>query len=1018
MTTQNQLIRSLNIATLNTRGCREESQRNLLINDVIKYDLQILAVSETHIGETGLQEYTRGSQKFSFFYCGKGSHHGVGLIVDQSLNPNFTQISDRICKAEIKLSHRKIVIISAYAPTLSVSEKNPETREEFYQQLEGTVNSIACRNTVVVLGDFNAKTGGSHRDYPEVVGHFGKGSTNSNGESLLEFCKVNNLVLTNTLFKHPLRHRTTWEAPERYHTSALDASGNKCHLKGPDGLPRRNPFRNQIDYIAIRSAHRRFVTDSRSYGGIQSNTDHKMVKMSIKFQWYRLSPAKPPTGTKINMANFSNPMKQQEYREKVHFDPPQPPTSPQDKWTALCSNLIDESKEIMGERIAAKKVSDPVLSELSKQNYHLREKLSAAKNQTERKTIKTEQQKVKNQIRKRKSETEVIEMENKLKDLESVKNDANKYYLALREMNQKKSKQSLCVHNDDKQIVGTEKEQVEAITQHFQRVLGPPSVENTKSYPPTQMTKPFTAGEIQKAAKSMKNGKSCGVDNIHAEHVKYASNSVHETIAEILNETAETDNFPSELKIGVLTPLPKPGKPKGPRENLRPIILLSVLRKILTICLIRRTWDRLSTRIGHDQAAYQTGRSTTEQVFSIKMMAEKAITSSDYKVYILMLDMSKAFDTVDRDKLFEALEEVLLPEELHLLHILTNNVFLKVKVNSTVGESFQTLLGIMQGDCLSAILFIFYLAKALSPRRNAIEQEHNYQIMSNTQVNWKTVRENRTTISPKYADDVTWASTSSEVVEELEVTVPPLLDDYNLQVNNSKTEKYTIPCNDRSDILSEHSYSANPSKDEWKKCKLLGSYIDTEKDIKHRKSLIIDNMKKHKHIYKSKHLSIDLKVRHFNCYQTTIFLYNASLWTLTPTMENRIDAFHRRQLRNVIGFHYPKKISNVDLYRLTNEHHWSETIRERRLRLLGHVCRLPEDTPARQALTEALTHSKRKVGRPKLTWLSLITKDLIKYFKVTPEQDFENIISLASDRMSWRSQIDILHNGGKPSLVG
>jgi hypothetical protein len=29
-----------------------------------------------------------------------------------------------------------------------------------------------------------------------------------------------------------------------------------------------------------------------------------------------------------------------------HFDPPQPPTSPQDKWTALCSNLIDESKEI------------------------------------------------------------------------------------------------------------------------------------------------------------------------------------------------------------------------------------------------------------------------------------------------------------------------------------------------------------------------------------------------------------------------------------------------------------------------------------------------------------------------------------------------------------------------------------------------------------------------------------------------------------------------------------------------
>ena len=59
----------------------------------------------------------------------------------------------------------------------------------------------------------------------------------------------------------------------------------------------------------------------------------------------------------------------------------------------------------------------------------------------------------------------------------------------------------------------------------------------------------------------------------------------------------------------------KPGKKKGPPGNLRPIILLSVLRNLLTICLMRRTWDRLKTRIPLDQAAYQEGRSTTEQVF-------------------------------------------------------------------------------------------------------------------------------------------------------------------------------------------------------------------------------------------------------------------------------------------------------------------------------------------------------------------------------------------------------------------
>ena len=93
------------------------------------------------------------------------------------------------------------------------------------------------------------------------------------------------------------------------------------------------------------------------------------------------------------------------------------------------------------------------------------------------------------------------------------------------------------------------------------------------------------------------------------------------------------------------------------------------------------------------------------------------------------------------------------------------------------------------------------------------------------------------------------------------------------------------------------------------KCKLLGSHLDTQTDINRRRGLIINNMKNHKRIYKSKHLSHDLKIRHFNCLQTSNFLYNCALWTLTATMEKNIDAFHRRQLRYALGIHYPKKIS-------------------------------------------------------------------------------------------------------------
>ena len=75
--------------------------------------------------------------------------------------------------------------------------------------------------------------------------------------------------------------------------------------------------------------------------------------------------------------------------------------------------------------------------------------------------------------------------------------------------------------------------------------------------------------------------------------------------------------------------------------------------------------------------------------------------------------MSKAFDSVNRKTLFEKLEMILEPDKLHLLSILTKTPKLKIKINQTYGELFETRIGIMQGDCLSAVLFIFYLACCL-----------------------------------------------------------------------------------------------------------------------------------------------------------------------------------------------------------------------------------------------------------------------------------------------------------------
>ena len=145
-------------------------------------------------------------------------------------------------------------------------------------------------------------------------------------------------------------------------------------------------------------------------------------------------------------------------------------------------------------------------------------------------------------------------------------------------------------------------------------MLGPENYNiQPKKYEPVEMRECFTEIEVSKATKSLKNGKSAGIDNINAEYIKYAPPPVHNQIAKILNEVARTGNYPEEMDTGILIPLPKPGcKVTKTNLQLRPIILLSILRKITTICLIRRIWERLSPCIPKDQAAYQAGRSTNK----------------------------------------------------------------------------------------------------------------------------------------------------------------------------------------------------------------------------------------------------------------------------------------------------------------------------------------------------------------------------------------------------------------------
>ena len=425
--------------------------------------------------------------------------------------------------------------------------------------------------------------------------------------------------------------------------------------------------------------------------------------------------------------------------------------------------------------------------------------------------------------------------------------------------------------------------------------------------------------------------------------------------------------------------------------------------------MLRRIWPKIKDEIPIDQAAYQSGRSTTEQVFSVKALCEKAITCQNCTVHLLLLDMSKAFDTVNRKVLFEHLDPLLEPGELYYLSILTNRPKLKVKLDNTISDPFTTTQGIMQGDCLSAILFIFYLAKALKDSKLKVNAERNGTFY----------------IEPKYADDITIASINNkDIINNAECEFPTLLKNFNLTTNETKTEHHTIPQPTRtpkpSDINCPNSHEkilwseldwVLPPQEKttdptWKNCKLLGSRLDSQQDIKTRKGIVMNNMKKLQKHFTSRYLSIKSKMKYFSTYIDPIFLYNSELWTANNTTNNEIDSFHRRMLRKAINKTWPKNTyTNTELYNNTQAAPWSEVIKTRRIRWTGHLLRLNPSTPARISLNELTRPTPKKRGRTPNTWLKTIYNDLegvITDLPRNPQQMISKLETLASNKKSWR----------------
>ncbi|GFR98825.1 endonuclease-reverse transcriptase [Elysia marginata] len=158
---------------------------------------------------------------------------------------------------------------------------------------------------------------------------------------------------------------------------------------------------------------------------------------------------------------------------------------------------------------------------------------------------------------------------------------------------------------------------LEIVSSHFKNKFQDEKAEMISPFQgePKPLEKPITPEEVRKSFNSLNNNKAPGEDEIHAELLKYGTPLLDQTIADIFNTTFNKHEK-IDINGGVLIAIQKPGKKKGPPNNLRPITLLNSLRKALSVITLNRIRPDVERYLSNTQSRFRPNRSTADVVWS------------------------------------------------------------------------------------------------------------------------------------------------------------------------------------------------------------------------------------------------------------------------------------------------------------------------------------------------------------------------------------------------------------------
>ena len=695
------------------RSCFRVSNKHLIISQLQKHRIQVAALSETAMYDSGIStigEYTMIHSGISSANKTR-SAHGVAICLNKeattawkNIGAVWEPIDERILMVRLQGTPINVTIIAVYSPINPSGQKTAAgASDNFYINLQHTVNKVPANDLLLIMGDFNARVGiQQNHTSQSVVGPHATDRINENGQRMVDFCAANNLIISNTFFQHKRVHQNTWMHP-----------GNKQW--------------HTLDYTLVNRKFRSSVEDVRVHRTAAGSigTDHHLLRTKLKFH---LKSRKKRTRKPHNRLDRKK-MRDEDLIKAFQDELTQRPSPTNrasmainEKYSDFVAHVSKASEKIFKLDNDGRKrkewLTDEIMEIVDKKAQAFLEW------QGNRGTARERQYRSKyNLLRSRtKKMTEArqieywdeisIEIEKAIKQHDP----ATAYAMIRRLRGGRANVENYPIQDTDGNLLLNSQERLTRWKEHFNNLLNVPS--NIDQYVLQQIPIPSISpaeqfrqnevpslAEVQQAIRQTKSGKAPGNDNISSDTLKAGGVPMASWLHEIFVDIWQTEEMVDDWTTAILIRLYKGKGDKQVCDNYRGISLLVVASKVFSRVILNRVQILLDRQLLEEQAGFRSNRSTIDQIFTLKMIMEKS-REHNKPLFMCFVDIQKAYDSVNRELLWQICKHYgLAAKTVRMLQLLYKDTKAQVRINGELSDSFNIDTGVVQGGIPSCILF-------------------------------------------------------------------------------------------------------------------------------------------------------------------------------------------------------------------------------------------------------------------------------------------------------------------------